>query len=352
MPKNAVNLKQLSLHLGLSQTTVSRALNGYPEVSENTRQRVRQAASELNYRPSPTASGLATGKTRIIGHILPVSEHRMINPHFSDFLAGASEAYAKAGYDLLIRAAEVEQEEDIYRDFANRNRVDGVVVHGPMVQETRIGFLNELGIPFVVHGRAGGTEHSYSWLDVDNYSAFAKLTNYILDLGHRRVALINGLESMNFAHRRRLGYEAALTNSGFKPDPMLISSQDMNEPYGYQATIEKLALPHPPTAFVYSSVLSAMGGLRAIAEKGLRPGLDVSLATFDDQLSFLQPGDGSRPAPFITSMSSSIQRAGQRVGEMLISQISKPLGAPVCELWNAELAIGKTTGPHLPTRTG
>ncbi|MGI9363664.1 MAG: substrate-binding domain-containing protein [Rhizobiaceae bacterium] len=344
-------MKQLSLHLGLSQTTVSRALNGYPEVSERTRKKVRQAASDLNYRPSPTASSLATGKTRIIGHIVPVSEHRMINPHFSDFLAGASEAYAKAGYDLLIRAAEVEEEEDIYRDFANRNRVDGVVVHGPMVNETRIDFLNELGIPFVVHGRAGGEEHSYSWLDVDNRSAFEKLTIYILDLGHRRVALINGLESMNFAHRRRLGYESALTNSGIEPDTTLISSQDMNEPYGYEATIEKLALSHPPTAFIYSSVLSAMGGLRAIAEHGLRPGRDVSLATFDDQLSFLQPGDGSSSAPFITSVSSSIQTAGQRVGEMLISQIANPLSAPVCELWNAELTIGKTTGPPAPVRT-
>ena len=345
MPKESINLKQLSQHLGLSQTTVSRALNGYPEVSENTRGRVRQAAADLDYRPSPTASSLATGKTKLIGHIVPVSEHRMINPHFSDFLAGASEAYAKAGYDLLIRAAAADQEEDIYRDFASRNRVDGVVVHGPMVKESRIGLLNELGIPFVVHGRAGGEEHSYSWLDVDNRSAFEKLTSYLLDLGHRRIALINGLESMNFAHRRRMGYEAALENTGIEPDAVLISSQDMNEPYGYDATIEKLALPHAPTALIYSSVLSALGGLRAISEHGLRPGRDISLATFDDHLSFLQPGDGSRPAPFITSVTSSIQSAGQRVGEMLMSQIANPVDAPICELWNAELKIGKTTGP-------
>lgn len=344
MPKNIVNLKQLSQHLGLSQTTVSRALNGFPEVSERTRLKVQEAAAKLNYRPSPSASSLATGKAKIIGHVVPVSEHRMINPHFSDFLAGASDAYARAGYDLLIRAATPEQEADIYRDFVSRNRVDGVVVHGPMVEETRIELLKSIGLPFVVHGRAGGEEHSYSWLDVDNRSAIEKLTNYLIDLGHRRIALVNGLESMNFAHRRRLGYETALVQHGIDIDQALISSADMNEPYGYEATMEKLALDNPPTAFVYSSILSAMGGMRAANMHGLRPGKDISLATFDDQLSFLQSKNGASPPPYMTNVSSSIQDAGRRVGEMLIAQIAEPKAPPVCELWKTNLVVGESTG--------
>ena len=344
VPEKTVNLKQLSQHLGLSQTTVSRALNGFPEVSEKTRVKVREAADKFNYRPSPSASSLATGKARIIGHVVPVSEHRMINPHFSDFLAGASDAYAKAGYDLLIRAARADQETDIYRDFVSRNRVDGVVVHGPRVNETRIEFLQSIGLPFVVHGRAGGEEHSYSWLDVDNRSAIEKLTNYLIDLGHRRIALINGLETMNFAHRRRLGYETALEDHGIGVDAELITSQDMNEPYGYEATMAKLDLPAPPTAFIYSSVLSAMGGMRAANVRGLLPGKDISLATFDDKLSFLQSNKGDGTAPYMTSVTSSIQDAGRRVGEMLIDQISNPTAAPTCELWKTDLLIGKTTG--------
>lgn len=342
--KKTVNLKQLSQHLGLSQTTVSRALNGFPEVSEKTRQKVRDAADKFNYRPSPSASSLATGKARIIGHVVPISEHHMINPHFSDFLAGASDAYAKAGYDLLIRAAQTDQETDIYQDFVNRNRVDGVVVHGPRINETRIQFLQSIGLPFVVHGRAGGEEHSYSWLDVDNRSAIEKLTNYLIDLGHRRIALINGLETMNFAHRRRLGYEAALEDHGLGVDPDLISSQDMNEPYGYDATIAKLNMPDQPTAFIYSSVLSAMGGMRAANVRGLLPGQDISLATFDDKLSFLQANNGSGATPYMTSVTSSIQDAGRRVGEMLMEQIANPNAPPVCELWKTDLLIGKTTG--------
>ena len=344
MPNKTVNLKQLSKHLGLSQTTVSRALNGFPEVSEKTRLRVRQAADKFNYRPSPSASSLATGKARIIGHVVPVSEHRMLNPHFSDFLAGASDTYAQAGYDLLLRAAPPESEFEIYRDFAQRNRVDGVVVHGPMVNEPRIEQLKQIGLPFVVHGRAGGEEHSYSWLDVDNKSAIEKLTHYLIDLGHRRIALINGLETMNFAHRRRIGYETALKDHGIPVDAQLISSADMNEPYGYDATMEKLSMDNPPTAFLYSSVLSAMGGMRAANVHGQLPGKDISLATFDDKLSFLQANDGPRMTPYMTSVSSSIQDAGRRVGEMLIDQIANPTAPPVCELWKTDLVIGQTTG--------
>ncbi len=345
MSDSVVNLKQLSKSLGLSQTTVSRALNGFPEVSEKTRAKVQAAAEKLNYRPSPSATSLATGKSRIIGHVVPVSEHRMINPHFSDFVAGASDAYAEAGYDLLIRAALPEQEADIYRDFASRNRVDGVVVHGPMVHEPRIKLLQSIGLPFVVHGRAGDEEHSYSWMDVDNRSAFEQLTHYLIELGHRRIALINGLESMNFARRRRLGYETALSDHKLPVDPDLVTSEDMNEPYGYRSTRRLLEASSAPTALIYSSILSALGGLRAVNEMGLRPGKDISLATYDDRLSFLQAGDGAGQSSYFTSVHSSIQDAGRRVGEMLISQIKDKNSAPKFELWKSQMDIGKTTGP-------
>lgn len=347
MPEKIVNLKQLSECLGLSQTTVSRALNGFPEVSEKTRQRVLAAAAEFNYRPSPSATSLATGRTRVIGHVVPLSVHRMINPHFSDFMGGASEAYARAGYDMLIRVVREEEEESVYRDFARRSRVDGVVVHGPLVDEPRIPLLQSIGLPFVVHGRGGGEALDYSWLDVNSRGAFLRATEFLADLGHRRIALVNGLETMNFAHRRRQGYETGLAARGIDLDPALITSEDMVEPYGYRATLQFLALPQPPTAILFSSVLPAMGAVRALSEMGLRPGSDVSLLTFDDRLSFLQSGAASHSAdiPFLTAMRSSIWQAGQRVAEMLIHQIESKSEDAVQELWEAELVVGRSTAP-------
>ena len=339
--EKAVNLKQLSQRLGLSQTTVSRALNGFPEVSEKTRARVREMAQELNYRPSVTAHTLATGKTRTIGHIVPVSEHRMINPHFTDFLAGASEAYAERGYELLLRAAHPEYEEAIYREFAERRRVDGVVVHGPRREDRRIRLLQEIGLPFVVHGRAFEDNAGYSWLDVNNRAAFRLLTNHFCENGHRQIGLVNGLEDMNFAELRRKGFELALQDNGLVANPQFMFSADMTEPYGYRATREMLQGDEGPTAIIYSSVLCAMGGVRAMGELGLRIGRDVAVGTFDDRLSFLQPETGGAVDPFFTCIASSIQDAGRRVAEMLIEQIADPELPPQHELWEAKLNIAR-----------
>lgn len=344
-PLPMFNLKQLSKHLGLSQTTVSRALNGFPEVSEKTRERVQAAAAEFNYRPSPSAAHLATGRARAIGHVVPLSEHRMINPHFSDFLAGASEVYARAGYDLVLRAANPEDEMNVYRDFAERRRVDGVVVHGPYVDDPRVALLQEIGLPFVVHGRVGGLDgqdnHDYSWVDVDNRQAFLDATRHLIGKGHRRIALVNGLNSMNFAYLRQRGYEAALTDAGIEPDPAIVINADMTEPYGFEATQTLLGLDQPPTAYLHASILSAMGGLRALQQANLEPGRDVAVMTFDDELSFLHSNSGGS-SNVLAAMRSSIFQAGQVVAEMLMERISQPGLPPRQVLWKAELIEGRS----------
>ncbi|MEM9677752.1 MAG: substrate-binding domain-containing protein [Pseudomonadota bacterium] len=340
-----MNLKELSTQLGLSQTTVSRALNGFPEVSEKTRERVLEAARSANYRPSPSAAHLATGKTKVIGHVIPTTQHRMINPHFSDFLAGASEGYAAAGYDMLLRAAEPEEEAAVYEDFVSSKRVGGVVVHGPRLQDSRIGLLQSLGLPFLVHGRTGAEDGSYPWLDVNNKEAFEIATNYLIKLGHTRIALINGLEEMTFAAQRRAGYDAALQNSGLTLDPNLTFSADMVEPYGYEATSALLNQSNPPTAILCASILCAMGCVRALAENGMRPGKDISVMTFDDVLSFLQPSGNQTSSPAFTSMRSSIQDAGRRSAEILIDVIEGKNSDHTGVCWEAELVEGRTTSP-------
>lgn len=345
MSHSAFNLKQLASHLGLSQTTVSRALNGFPEVNEKTRTRVVAAARQYRYRPSQSATSLATGKARVIGHVVQVSHYRMINPHFSDFLSGASDGYSAADYDLMIRTASPGEEEDIYRDFTNRNRVDGVVVHGPKVDEPRITLLNEIGLPFVVHGRSDNAQQPYSWFDVNNRHALKTLTDHVLKLGHERIGFANGLEKMNFARRRRLGYEEALAEHGIDPDPTLVTNADMTEPYGYQATLQMLDMEKAPTAIIYSSILSAMGGIRALHEKNLRPGVDISMATYDDRLSFLESGEDPAPPPYFTSARSSLYNAGRLTSQMLLDQISGRTSGPVHQLWSTDFVVGRTTSP-------
>ncbi len=338
-----MNLKELSQHLNLSQTTVSRALNGYPEVSESTRKRVVEAARQLNYSPNARAKGLATGRAMAIGHVIPVStQHEMVNPVFGDFIAGAGEAYVRAGYDMVLSLVDDRKEAELYRTVRARGTVDGIIVHGPRMADPRIELLTDLGLPFVVHGRASEVNAEYAWLDTNNQRAFLRATEFLLDLGHRRIALINGLEHMDFAHRRRDGYLAALAARGVDADTGLMRSEEMTEVYGYRSAREMLAQPDPPTAFLVSSMITAIGIRRAIHESGLEMGRDISVVTHDDDLSYLKNGGD---VPIFTATRSSVRAAGVRAAEMLLQMIAAPGNPLMTEVMEAELIIGASTGP-------
>lgn len=339
-----MNLKELAQTLGLSQTTVSRALNGYPEVSEKTRERVMEAAHAAHYSPSGRARSLATGRTMTIGHVIPVSaQHEMVNPVFGDFIAGAGEVYSANGYEMLINLAPDDQEADVYREMHAKGQVDGLVVHGPRVADPRISLLNDLGLPFVVHGRASEANADYAWLDVNNTRAFQIATRHLIALGHHRIGLINGLEALDFAHRRRVGYETALSEAGIRVDADLMRSADMTESHGYASTKAMLTLPDPPTAFVVASIITALGVQRAAAEAGLILGKDLSLVSYDDDLSYLR--NGAPDGAIITAMRSSVRDAGRRVAHMLLERIAAPSLPPRHEMMEALLVQGETTGP-------
>ena len=339
-----MNLKQLSQKLGLSQTTVSRALNGYPEVNEATRARVMDAARRHDYRPNIRAKALATGRAMAIGHVIPIStKHEIVNPIFADFIAGAGETYSNAGYDMVLSVVRDENEASAYREIRAKGNVDGIIVHGPRRDDVRIGMLHDLGLPFVVHGRATGATLPYSWVDVNNRRAFQRATEFLLDLGHRRIALLNGLETMDFAIRRRTGFETALSERGLAPDPALMRSDEMTEANGYRWAHTMLALgATAPTAFVTSSLISAIGVRRAIEEVGLKMGRDISVVTHDDELSYLRNGED---VPIFTATRSSVREAGRHAAAMLLDIIANPDAPARQMLLEAALVVGQSTGP-------
>lgn len=338
-----MNLKELARKLDLSPTTVSRALNGYPEVNETTRERVAAAARRYNYKPNTRAIRLATGRAMAVGHVIPLAtRHEIVNPVFADFIAGAGEVYSRNGYDMLLSVVPDDNEERVYRELNSRGTVDGVIVHAPKMEDARIPLLIEMGVPFVVHGRATGMSQPYSWIDVNNRRAFQRATEFLLDLGHRRIGLLNGLEFMDFAIRRRRGYEDALAARGIAPDPTIMVSEEMTETAGYRTALGMLSLPKPPSAMIASSMIMGMGARRAIEERGLRMGRDVSVIIHDDELSYLRNGDD---LPIFTATRSSVREAGRQAADMLIALITGKVSGPQELLMEAELIIGQSTGP-------
>lgn len=336
-----MNLKELAEHLSLSPTTVSRALNGYPEVNERTRQRVTDAAQRLQYQPSQSARRLATGRSHAIGHVIPRSQQTLMGPHFADIMSGASDRSSRASYESLLSVVEDENEEAFYREMIASKRVDGIVLHGPRVRDTRIALLTELAVPFVVHGRSD-VSTPYAWLDVNNRRALQRATEFLLDLGHQSIGFLNGTEHMFYAARRRLGFEAAFTERGLTADPNLMFSDELSESYGFEQSMELLQRKPSPSALVISGILPAYGALRAVTHLGLKVPDDLSIITYDDQLSYL-PNSGD--IPLFTAVRSSIRDAGSRVIELLVQCIERRSDSLPNELWEAELVVGRSTGP-------
>lgn len=343
-----MNLKELSNRLGLSPTTVSRALGGYPEVNAQTRERVAEAAAHFNYLPNKRARALATGRSFNIGHVLSMSnKDDLVNPIFGDFIGGLTERSAASGYSVSLTLTESGAEEATYRKLKSEGAVDGVVLQSPRTDDPRIALMHDIGMPFVVHGRATHVTEPYAWVDVNNIRAFERATRFLLDLGHHRIGLVNGDEVMDFAYRRRAGFEKALTQAGLTADPALMSRGPMTEHNGYAATRAMLAMADRPTALVVSSVILAIGARRAIQEAGLALGKDVSLVSYDDDLSYLS---NRQDIPVFTAVRSSVRIAGQAIADMLIKQIDRPHGTSPIDLFEAELVVGASTGPRLPLR--
>lgn len=343
-----MNLKDLSAKLGLSQTTVSRALDGYPEVSNKTKQRVLDAAKQYNYSPNMRARRLATGRSMAIGHVLPVSAYQeILNPMFPELISGSGEIYAANGYELVLSVVDDVRNEEVYRDLVARGAVDGVVVHSPRVEDSRIELLSTLGLPFVVHGRSTNISRPYNWIDVNNRRSFFRATTFLLDLGHRSIGLINGMRDMDFADRRLKGYLDALQERGLQPVESMISHDKMTESYGFDAARNMLGLASPPTAFVVSSIIPAIGVRRAVEEAGMKLGRDVSVVIHDDHLSYFQ---NDVDIPIFTGVRSSIREAGKLIAEMLLGIIDGSIEANQTRLLEAELIVGHSTGPAPSSR--
>ena len=343
------SLKELAAHLGMSQTTVSRGLSDYPEVKQATKERIRQAAIALNYAPSSSAQKLAMGRSFTIGHIIGLSDHRTLNPFYVDFIAGAGETYAAHGYDMLLSMTTKDKELEAYRNLTNAHKVDGFILSEPVPNDSRITLLQELNVPFIVHGRAhdsGEAQTPYSWLDVNNRRGFKEATSYLLGLGHRDIALLNGPEIFNFAIQRRRGFHDAMASYHAPITPSWMISAEMSEQTGFAIASRLLENDKIPTAIICSSVLVAIGIQRAANQKGLKIGQNLSVLWWDDCLSGFHSPDR---APQFTAMQSSIFAAGAQIADMLIQQIKFPSTQDKTKLLEAQLVIGHSTseGPHI-----
>jgi LacI family transcriptional regulator len=342
-----MNLRDLSQLLNLSQTTVSRALNGFPEVSEETRARVKAAAELHGYRPSAAARRLATGQSGTLGVVFPRERNMLGDLIFTEFLGACVEQASDMGYDITLAMARGSlTEEAVYRRAIRSARVDAMILSSPLIVDPRVDLLRALNMPFFLHGRTSSV-HPYPSLDIDNRGAFFKATRLLCDLGHQNIALINGDTRYNFAADREAGYREALALAGLAANPDLICGGLMVESHGESEARRMLGLAAAvrPSAFLCSSLAQALGVRKMVIERGLTIGQDISLIAHDDRLADIRAETFDPP---LTATQSSIGAAGKRVVELAITMLREKSAPPPSEVWPVDLVVRASTGPHKP----
>ena len=336
-----MKLKDLAAELGLSQTTVSWALNGYPEVNESTRQRVSEAAQRFGYSANASARRLATGRSGAIGVALPLQRSLHFGPHVSEFLSGISERLAQKEIDLLVAPLDSDDEMPVFRRLAESRRVDAVIISAPTPHDPRIKALSELGLPFILHGRCE-IDVPHAWLDIDNEGAFRRATSHLIDLGHKHIALINGPEDQTFAIHRLRGYRDALLSRGLTYDPQLVGGGRFTDENGFRLAQAFFERRPRPTAFLAGSMMTALGVFRAIRLAGLTLGKDVSMIAHDDVFPYL---NADNMVPSMSTTRSSIRAAGLRIADLLLQMVEGKPPETIQELWPVELVLRESTGP-------
>jgi DNA-binding LacI/PurR family transcriptional regulator len=277
-----ITIRDIAKKLNLSIASVSRAMDGYPDISEETRQRVIQTAQEMGYVPNQAARQLRRQKADAIGYILPSETPRFAGAFFSEFLSGLGDETALHPFDLLISIAPpgAEAEQTIYHAWIQSRKVDGFILNRILLHDWRVRFLAKQSVPFV------GLGHSLDGIDypcvqVESTSAMAGLVTHLVERGFRRIAFIGGPDQLVIQNERLAGYRQGLAEHRLADDPGLIETSDMTSTSGYLATQRLCNLPHPPDAIMCIDDETALGVLHALRDLGVNIGEEIAVTGFD-----------------------------------------------------------------------
>jgi DNA-binding LacI/PurR family transcriptional regulator len=334
----ASSIHDLARHLNISIGTVSRALNGRADVNAKTRQRVLDAAQELNYRPNQSGRNLRRGATHAIAFMMQPhpGDQQYGEPFFIPFLTGLQARLAESGLDLLVvMGAPGDYQHERLRRVVETRLADAVVLAWTRREDERIDYLTKAGFPFATLGRSRSGGKSYPSLDLDFEKAGSDAVDRLVARGHRRIAAVRPSLDLNFGYLFLAGYRKALKRHGLAYDPELVAAGFIKEAGGYEVTPGIMRAKDPPTAIIFNNDQMALGGCRALVEMGLKPGEDVAVVVIVDTALCRYF------SPSLTSFRPALQPLGKRLAEMLLESMpafAGPEGPRITrEVWPLEL---------------
>lgn len=320
--------------------TVSRVLNHSPLVSAATRERVLQAIEELKFVPNQTARRLSMGKTLTIGVIIPF----FTRPSFTPRLSGVENALAETHFDLLISNVDIASRRDnCFRDFTQRNRVDGLLVISLPPVDEEIPLLRHANVPIVLIDVNDPGFASLHRVTVEDVAGGKRATEHLIALGHHRIGIVGDTLETPFrftsARDRYLGYRQALEEAGIPINPAYFREGAHGRHEARQMALDLLNLPAPPTAIFATSDTQALGVLEAARDVGLAVPSDLSVMGYDDieVAEYLN----------LTTTKQLLFESGRQGAELLLELIATPEHhlTPVHITIPTELMIRGTTSP-------
>jgi LacI family transcriptional regulator len=298
-----VSMADLAKELGVSMTTVSRALSDHYSIGPATKQKVLKLAKKLNYQPNQMAAALRKGKSKLIGVIVPYIEGRF----FPSVVHGIETAARKAGFSVII----CQSNEDVTHERKNIETLLNAQVAGILVSLSRntrdskhFEKVQKRGVPLVFFDRILEGNNVNAVVLNDREGAY-QTTKHLLEQGCRRVAHFAGLQHLNIYKNRRQGYLDALRSFDLPLDEELIVYSDMTLEKGSESMKQLLALPNPPDGVFAAGDSSILGALQLLKSRGIRVPQDIALAGFSNE------GFTSITEPMLTSVDQRCEEMGQ-----------------------------------------
>lgn len=270
-------IRDVAAHAGVSISTVSLALAGTNRVSKETRAKVIAAAQAVDYVPNTLAPSLRNGVTRHIGLITG----DLTNPFASTMLHAIEPHATAANYTIVVMNSDRNQDRELAAlNLLKSQRVAGVLMNSMAYDSEHIRKIERISMPIVLLDQR--ISQKFDFVGVDNELSSRMLTEYLLRLGHKRIAFIGGRPGLWTADLRLKGFLDTLRQHGLQADPSLCLAGDYRAQSAYQITVDLLSHGTPPTAILAANNVMALGALEAILALGFRCPQDISLAGIDD----------------------------------------------------------------------
>jgi LacI family transcriptional regulator, galactose operon repressor len=334
-PPTRATIRDVARHAGVSVATVSRVLNGRPDVSRETREAVLRVVREQGFSSNRNARALSAGRTGLVGMTLP-----FVHEYFGRFLDGASEAlYEQDMRIVLCPTLHEHQREATLLELLMQGTTDGALLLLTTESSDELKALRDQGYPFVVLDPRKPLDEGIPAVSATHWAGAKAATDHLLSLGHRRIGAITGPHGWVASVDRLDGYHAALAGAGVLPAPELVAKGNFTTESGYAGAAGLLDTSEPPTAIFAFNDEMAVGAMKAARERGLRLPEDLSVVGFDDL----------ERAAIVSPALTTVRQPLAEMGRMAVSLLIRLLDNQRLEALSVELAtklvVRESTAP-------